>query len=104
MAKGGLTAESAALAAFDPGLADFSAIVLLRRDAIPNADAALRRPSGASGKSSLQTELLLSRSGFPGDDDDAEQPVPKAARAVLRTIPHSEPLIRAAISTSTSGH
>ena len=71
---------------FDPLLCDFDAVILLRRESIPNADFALMQPEG---QRSRLLPRLLAASGFPGDKEDMIVP-PKNARALLRTIPHGE--------------
>ena len=87
--SGSLSAEAAAAGVFAPALADYDAVVLLRRDALPRAQLALSH-AAAGGKRKSGAGDLLSRAGFPGDQEDAVQPA-KAARAVLRSIPPSEP-------------
>ena len=85
-----LSAEAAAAGVFAPALADYDAVVLLRRDALPRAQLALSHAAAGGGKRSARAADLLSRAGFPGDEEDAVQPA-QAARAVLRSIPPSEP-------------
>ena len=87
--SGNVSAEAAAAGVFAPALADYDAVVLLRRDALPRAHLALSH-AAAGGKQNAGTIELLGRAGFPGDEQDAVQPA-KAARAVLRSIPPSEP-------------
>jgi len=74
-------------AVFDPCLEDFDAVILLRRDSIPNADLALQLPSTREGAAATrQLPRLLIQAGFGGHEDDSVVP-PSNARALLGTIP-----------------
>ena len=72
-------------AAWDPGLPDFDAVIFLRKEAVPNADQALRLPED---KSRL-TDKLLQQAGFVKAEDEILHPS-KRSKAALRNIPPSE--------------
>ena len=80
-----------ALAVFDPLLCDFDGIIVMRREAIPQADSALRHPQSAGGKTLRYLAKLLAPAGFAGSEDDLVVP-PKSARALLRNVPKRKPL------------
>ena len=76
-----MSPEEAAAAVFRPALADFDAMIVMRRDSLPSADLALQSADG----SKRNVEAELRRAGFGGDEEG--EPLDKRARAVLRTIP-----------------
>ena len=77
--------EKFVLGAWNAGLADFDAVILLRKAAIPNSDVALSTPDG---KGQL-TEKLLSVAGFQPDDTSAIEPS-KHSKVALKEIPPSK--------------
>lgn len=76
-------AESVRAAVFGPALADFDALLLLRRDALPAADLALLAPKA--------WRAAAARAGFAPLPAEAAAPGAaaegKSARALLRAVP-----------------
>ena len=73
-------------ACLGPALADFDALLLLRRDALPAADLALHRPRA--------WRAMAAKTGFrPLQPQDADALEGKRSRAVLRAVPQGEPLL-----------
>lgn len=86
MLKGSLSVQSMGLAVFDPLLADFDAVIVLQREALPSGDQALLQPSEPDGKQRRLLPQLLTLAGFPASSDEPILP-PKSARVNLRSIP-----------------
>ena len=71
-------------ACLGPALADFDALLLLRRDALPAADLALQGPKA--------WRAMAAKSGFqPLQLQDSDALDSKRARAVLRAVPPGKP-------------
>lgn len=68
--------------AWDPALPDFDALIVLRREAIPSSDLALRTPTGHA----RLTEGLLPLAGFPEEESSIIEPA-KSSKVALRNIP-----------------
>ena len=80
------TAAAVRAAVFGPAIADFDALLMLRRDALPSADRA------AQGAKAL-ADAARKRGFAPMEGSRSEQPDVRA-RAVLRAVPEGEsPLV-----------
>lgn len=90
--EGSIQPQRMGLSVFDPLLCDFDAVILLRREALPEADLALLQPESSDGKRRRLLPGLLASAGFPGNKEDLVVP-PKSARAQLRIIPRRECLL-----------
>ena len=96
--RGTVSTKQMGLTAFDPLLSDFDAIILLRRECMPEADSALLSPGSPEAKKVRLLPRLLPAAGFAGSEEDLIVP-PKSARALLRSIPKREcPALSASIS------
>lgn len=89
--RGSLSQQQMGLMVFDPLLCDYDAVILLRRESIPQADLALQHPKASGGKRLRLLAKALAPAGFAGSEEDLFMP-PKSARVLLRDVPKREPL------------